>query len=92
MNNPDAIDVICQHCKDGSIIPIKIRVQDDEGVNNIYWIKSYTSLSSDKIKLPNEAIVTSNILRYDCTIEVFGTMKKIRLHYNKSQVKWFIYF
>lgn len=92
MKNSDSVDVICQHCKDGSIIPIKIRVQDDEGVNNVYMIKSYTSLTSDKVLLPNETLVTSNILRYDCKIEVFGIVKKIRLHYDKSQVKWFIYF
>lgn len=92
MKNSDAIDVICQHCKDGSIIPMKIRVQDDEQVNNVYMIKSYTELSSDKVMLPNESIVTTNILRFDCKIEVFGMVKSIRLHYNKSQVKWYIYF
>lgn len=42
--------------------------------------------------LSNEAIVTSNILRYDCKIEVFGVTKRIILHYNKSQVKWYIYY
>lgn len=92
MRNSDAIDVICQHCKDGSIIPIKIRVQDDEQVNNVYIIKSYTAITADKVMLPNESIVTSNILRYDCKIEVLGMVKRIRLHYDKSQVKWYIYF
>lgn len=92
MKNADAVDVICQHCRDGSIIPIKIRVQDDEQANNVYTIKSYVDLSSDKVLLPNEAIVTANTLRYDCKIEVFGINKQIRLHYNKSQAKWYIYF
>ncbi len=92
MKSSDAVDVICQHCKDGSIIPIKIRVQDDEQIYNVYMIKSYTALSSDKVLLPNESFVTSNILRFDCMIEVFGMAKKIRLHYNKSEVKWHIYF
>ena len=92
MKSSDAIDVICQNCKDGSIIPIKIRVQDDEQVNNVYIIKSYKEIISDKVMLPNETIITSNIRRYDCKIEVFGIMKRIMLHYNKSQVKWYIYF
>ena len=92
MRNSDAIDVICQHCKDGSIIPIKIRVQDEEQVYNVYVIKSYTEISPDKVTLPNESIVTSNIIRFDCKIEVFGITKRIVLHYNKSQVKWYIYF
>ena len=91
MRNSDAIDVICQHNRDGSIIPIKIRVQDDENMNNVYTIKSYTEVSMEKVMLPNEAVVTSDILRYDCEIVVFGTVKKVRLHYNKSRVKWYIY-
>ena len=92
MGREEDIDVICQHCKDGSIIPIKIRVQDEEQEYQIYRIKSYKELSIDTVMLPNEAMVTSNILRYDCKIEVFGIVKRIILHYNKSQVKWYIYY
>ena len=92
MRNSDVVDVICQHCKDGSVIPIKIRVQDDEQVNNVYTIKSYAELSSDKVKLPNESIITSDIIMFDCRIEVFGMAKQIILHFNKSQGKWYIYF
>ena len=54
MGNSEAIDVICQHCKDGSIIPIKIRVQDEEQIYHTYMIKSYLELASDEILLPNE--------------------------------------
>lgn len=92
MGREGDIDVICQHCKDGSIIPIKIRIQDEEQEYQIYRIKSYKELSMDTVKLPNEAMVTSNILRFDCKIEVFGIAKRIILHYNKSQVKWYIYY
>ena len=92
MKNPDAVDVICQHCRDGSIIPMRIRVRDDEGLNQVYNIKSFTALTQDKILLPNEVMVTSDILRFDCEIEVFNIVKKIRLHYNKSRVKWSIFF
>lgn len=92
MGNSEAIDVICQHCKDGSIIPIKIRVQDEEQIYHTYMIKSYLELASDEVLLPNEVMVTSNIRRYDCKIEVFGMPKRIVLHYNKSQVKWFVFY
>ena len=90
MNN--TIDVICQHCRDGSIIPFKIRLQDDEHVYQTYNIRSYKETSAPKVTLPNEAIVTSNIKRFDCTIEVFGTAKRIVLHYNKAQTTWNIYY
>ncbi|MDD6400605.1 MAG: hypothetical protein PUG10_03225 [Lachnospiraceae bacterium] len=78
--------------KDGTIIPIKLRVQDDESTYQIYSIREYKELDSDTIVLSNETIVTSNIMRYDCKIEVFGMLKRIVLHYNKSQVKWYIYY
>lgn len=92
MKSSDAIDVICQHSKDGTVMPIKIRIQDDDGLYNEYMIKSYMDISSDKVLLPNEAIVTTNILRFDCIIEVFCVEKKIRLHYNKQQSTWNMYF
>lgn len=92
MGQAGAIDVICQHCKNGSIIPIKIKVQDEEQIYQIYKILSYRELTQANVLLPNEAIVTSNILRYECKIEVFGMMKRIVLHYDKSQVKWYIYY
>lgn len=92
MKSPEPIDVICQHCRDGSIIPIKIRVQDEEQIFHTYVIKSYIPISKDKVLLPNEVFVTNDILRYDCKIEVFGVVKKIRLHYDKSKVMWFIYY
>ena len=86
------VDVICQHCADGSIIPIKIRVQDDEQVYNVYNIKSYTAITSDKIMLPSEVMITTDLMRYDSKIEVFGIQNRIVIHYSKSRVKWYVYF
>ena len=92
MGNTKAIDVICQHCRDGSIIPIKIRLQDEEQIYHTYMIKYYRELAYDELRLPNEVVVTSNIRRYDCKIEVFGVLKRIVLHYDKSNVKWYAYY
>ncbi|MGN0437535.1 MAG: hypothetical protein ACI4F4_03360 [Lachnospiraceae bacterium] len=92
MGTSEAIDVICQHCKDGSVIPMRIKVQDDEQVYQIYKIKSYRNLSTEEMLLPNEVMVTSNTMRFDCRIDILGMEKKIVLHYNKSQVKWYAYY
>ena len=53
MKCSQAIDVICQHCRDGSIIPIKIRVQDDEQINNVYMIQSFKALDNNELRLPS---------------------------------------
>ena len=35
------IDVICQHTKEGDIIPLRIRLVDEDGMLQTYNIKSY---------------------------------------------------
>ena len=35
------VDVICQHSRDGSLIPIRVRVVDEEGEFQSYTIKGY---------------------------------------------------
>ena len=92
MEQNNVIDVICQHNKDGTIIPLRIRLQDEDKVVQTYTIKSYRELSSEETRLPSEVVVTTNILRYDCRINVFGYEKRVVLHYNKSQVKWSIFY
>ena len=86
------VDVICQHNKDGTIIPLRIRLQDEEKVYQTYTIQAYRELSLESTRLPSEVMVTTNILRYDCKILVFGREKRIVLHYNKSQVRWYIFY
>jgi len=41
-------DVICQHKTDGTIIPLKIRIADEDGEYQIFNIKSYKVLSDHK--------------------------------------------
>ena len=62
MKCSQAIDVICQHCRDGSIIPIKIRVQDDEQINNVYIIQSFKALDNNELRLPSEEVVKVDLI------------------------------
>lgn len=86
------VDVICQFCRDGSMIPLKLRVQDEEQAYQTYTIKSYKALISNTITLPSEQIVTSSVARFDCKIEVLGMERRIVLHYNKAQMLWLMYY
>ena len=92
MGQTEPIEVICQHCKDGSIIPIKIRLQDEDDLYQVYMIKSYRQLEKGSSILPSEGFIYGDVLRYECKIEVFGVQNRIRLHYNKSQTKWNLYY
>lgn len=61
------IDLICQHTMDGKVIPLKIRIRDEDGELQEYLVKSYRDTS--------EFYCTS----FDCNIVVLGIMKTIRI-------------
>ena len=84
------LDVICQHCHDGPIIPIRIRVKED-GEEYVYTIKGYKQISVDgAYTTPDGVYVTSDYLIFECKIAVFGQMKTIRLYFNKRNIAWSI--
>ena len=41
-----AVDVICQHSADGTIIPIRVRVKDEDGEYHAYTIKGYKDIAA----------------------------------------------
>ena len=86
----EELDVICQHCHDGQIIPIRIRVKED-GEDYAYTIKEYKQVSVDgAYTTPDGIYVTSNFVIFECKIVVFGQMKTVRLYFNKSNLEWSI--
>lgn len=91
--NGATVDVICQHSRDGTVIPIKIRVVDDYGEYQTYHIQSYRTVSApNRSSLPDNIIVTNSIIHFECKIITFDTMKKIQLCYNSFDSKWKIYY
>lgn len=72
-------DVICQICKDSSIVPLKIRVTDDDGEYQEYKILAFKQISNG---------FGVNIKSYKCKIKVFDMIKIITLSYFVNQVKW----
>ena len=62
------IDLICQHCMDGSIIPIKFRVQDEDGVLQECHIKGYKDTSE------------AGMLSFDCNTIVNNMTKKVKIY------------
>lgn len=86
-------DVICQHTTDSRIIPIKIRLQDEDGEMQTYTIKGYRSLNAiGKVILPSEVSVSSYIRYFECKINSFGRERTINLSYNISNNLWHVDF
>ena len=85
------IDMICQICADGTIIPMKMRVVDDDGAHQEFKIKSYKNLTykGNVFNLPDVGpVCTTGICPFECKIDVFGVEKTINLFYNVNYHIW----
>lgn len=85
------IDMICQHKADGTIIPIKFRMVDDDGLYQEYEIKGYKDLSfkGKLINLEDAGLVHSSVIvPFECRIESFGRDMVINIYYNSDERIW----
>lgn len=85
------IDMICQHKADGTIIPLKIRMVDDDGAYQEYKIRAYKDLTykGNLFEMPDAGKVHSRgIYPFECKIECFGRERVLRLFYNSYDHAW----
>lgn len=85
------IDVICQNCRDGAIIPLKLRLTDDDGEIQQYQIKGYRDITGrHSYKMPNGVTVTTEqeLKVFECKIDNFGNQKIISIFYNPKTMIW----
>ena len=60
------VDVICQHSADGTIIPLRIWLTDEDGMKQTYTIKGYRDLSHQGTReMPDGVYVSNNTLIYE---------------------------
>ncbi len=88
-------DVICQHKTDGTIIPLKIRITDEDGEYQVYNIKSYKDVSNrTAYTMPNGASVApaNHLWKFECKICAFNTLKRIQLFYNANENSWKVFY
>ncbi len=83
------VDVICQHSRDGTISPMRVRVRDEEGEYQAYTIKGFNDISHQGTReLPDGVYVTDRTLVFECFISVFGRKKMVRLYYEPASTVW----
>lgn len=87
MNRP--AEVICQHCLDGKVMPIKVRITDENGERQQFLIKAYKELevgtgSTEGGRIP----ATASLHRYDCKIAILDKMTDLTLYYNATSGRW----
>ena len=88
------VDVICQIKSDGSIIPIRIKLEDEEKQLQIFNIKRYKApkeyLRSETSGHNDGKFPFSDMLEYQCVIVVFEREKIITIRYVLSAHKWIL--
>ena len=82
------VDVICQHCRDGTIILMKVRIRDEEGMYQSYAIKGYKKISGDGYTMPNGVYVKATTQTFECKILTFGRERIIHLYYKSVEQGW----
>lgn len=83
------VDVICQHNKNGSMIPMRVQLVDEDGASQTYTIKNYEDLSHTGCRtMPDGMYVTDQTFIYECQVQAFGRYKMIWLYYEPSGTVW----
>ncbi len=85
------VDMICQLNKDATVIPMKLRLTDGDGLLQEYHIKSYRIVNAKgAYRMPNGVTVGTDpfLIRYECKISVLGKEEKIGLILNKRTLTW----
>lgn len=84
-------DVICQHTRDSRIIPLKIRVMDEDGELQTYSVKGYRTLNAGgDVIMPNGVYVSGSIRYFECKLNVFGREKIVTLTYHFRENLWYV--
>lgn len=84
------IDVMCTHTMDGKIIPMKIRLKDEDGMYQNFAVRAYRDLSTaGNYALGNEVVVTGiDNCVFEVKILVFGMEKTMKITYHKRENIW----
>lgn len=85
------IDVICQNCRDGRIIPLKIRLTDESGEVQQYKVKEYREITNhSRYVMPNSVEVECHrtIRTFECKIDIFQRERTIVIFYNPKDQIW----
>lgn len=84
------IDVICAHTKDGRVIPMKLRVVDEDGETQSFVVQEYRELTYNSSPNPgyNVPIFGNHIVSYECKINVLGTARWLKIAYHSKEMIW----
>ena len=89
MGNTQPVDVICQHSADGTIAPLRLRLNDENGEKRTFDIKGYKDLSFQGTRtMQDGTYVSGDMLAFECHIEVNNRRTTVFLYYSRARMTW----
>lgn len=86
-------DLICQFNMDGTILPIKVRIKDEDGEYQSFQIKSYRNMTfSGNVATRDTEKQHVDNWSFECKILAFNQEKLILLHYSRIENCWLVRF
>ncbi len=83
------VDVICEHKSDGSIIPIRFQILDEDGSYQRFTVKGYRlNEITGAFTSRDHLFVTNDTKIFECKIEVLGYKKTVRLYFFANNMQW----
>ena len=83
------VDVIAQFKPDGTIIPMRFRIINEDGEYEQYTIKGYKQVfRRDVYTTPDGLTVCSQDKVFECKVVVLGNIRTVRLYFSKDDIKW----
>ena len=61
------VDVIAQHNHDGTIIPLRLRLEDEDGELQTYTIQGYREIPHSTEKMHDGTFVTEQTFVWECS-------------------------
>ncbi len=85
----DKVDVICEHKSDGSVIPMRFLLMNEDENYEAYTIKGYRQLyHKETYTTPDGVYVCCKDLVFECRVLILDMYKTIRLYFDKGKVTW----
>lgn len=86
MNQIFDIDVICEHKKDATIVPIKFQLTNDDGDQASYRIRAFKPVPNNHgchTTMDGVYVIESTQI-FECKVVIFGKEQLVRLYYEPS--------
>ncbi len=89
----DKVDVIAEFKHDGSIIPMRLRIMNEDGEYEAFTIKAYKEVQNNGTHTTEDGIfICSDDIVFHCKIVTQNTEKVVRLYFHPKNNSWVLGF